>query len=69
MLSKFAAALIPMLAFAHDPVHAPAKPTAAAADIATAKKALDEGQTETRGTGSLFGLCGTILQPSSEPAC
>jgi hypothetical protein len=44
MLSKLAVALIPMLAFAHDHVHAPAKPTAAAADIAAAKKAMDEAK-------------------------
>jgi hypothetical protein len=41
MLSRLAVALIPMLVFAHDPVHAPAKPTASAADIGAAKKALD----------------------------
>ena len=37
---KLAIALIPLLALAHDPIHAPAKLTAAAADIAAAKKAM-----------------------------
>jgi len=37
---KLAIALIPLLALAQDPLQAPAKPTAAAADIAAAKKAM-----------------------------
>ena len=41
MPNKLAIALIPLLTLAHDPVHALAKATAAAADIAVAKKAMD----------------------------
>jgi hypothetical protein len=37
-------------------VHAPTKPTAAAVDIAAAKKALGEVKQKTRGAGSPFEL-------------
>src|SRR2546430_719548 len=59
--SRLAIALIPLLALAHDPVHAPAKPTAAAADIAAAKKAMDAAKQKLAAQGR-YSCC-------TKPAC
>jgi len=61
MPSKFALALFPLLALAHDPAHAPAKPTAAAADIAAAKQSLDAAKRRLATQGR-YSCC-------TKPAC